>query len=128
MHIVIANRSDSPIYEQITEQIKEMIMSGELKEGAPLPSIRQLARDLRISVITTSRAYNELEQAGFIVTMQGKGCFVSSQNSEIVREQYLRKVEAHLLEALHHARLAAVDNTTLSHMLTLLMREDTRNA
>ncbi len=128
MHIVIINQSGSPIYDQIKEQIKEMVLSGELKEGETLPSIRQLAKDLRISVITTARAYSELEQEGFIATMQGKGSFVLPQNSDLMREQYLRRVEEHLAEALHDAKLAGIDNETLRQMLDLLMREDENNA
>ena len=80
MHIVVSNHSGVPIYEQIFTQIRELILTGELKDGEALPSIRQLARDLRISVITTTRAYSELEQNGFIATMQGKGCFVRPRN------------------------------------------------
>jgi GntR family transcriptional regulator len=128
MHIVIVNQSGSPIYNQIKEQIKEMILTGELKEGEALPTIRQLAKDLRISVITTARAYTELEQEGFIATMQGKGCFVKPQNSEMMREQYLRRVEAHLSDAVHDARLAGIDNDTLVQMFKLLIREDDGNA
>jgi GntR family transcriptional regulator len=128
MHIVIVNQSGSPIYNQIKEQIKEMILTGELKEGEALPTIRQLAKDLRISVITTARAYTELEQEGFIATMQGKGCFVKPQNSEMMREQYLRRVEAHLSDAVHDARLAGIDNDTLMQMFKLLIREDDGNA
>jgi GntR family transcriptional regulator len=128
MHIVIVNQSGSPIYNQIKEQIKEMILTGELKEGEALPTIRQLAKDLRISVITTARAYTELEQEGFIATMQGKGCFVKPQNSEMMRETYLRKVEDHLSYAVHDARLAGIDNDTLVKMLNLLIREDDGNA
>ncbi|MBB6732070.1 GntR family transcriptional regulator [Cohnella zeiphila] len=128
MHIVIVNQSGKPIYEQIKSQIKEMILTGELKEGESLPSIRQLAKDLRISVITTSRAYSELEQEGFIATMQGKGCFVMTQNSEMMREQYLRRVEEHLSEAVRDARLAGIDNDTLQQMLTLLFQEGDKDA
>jgi GntR family transcriptional regulator len=128
MHIVIVNQSGSPIYEQIKQQIKEMILTGELKEGDALPSIRQLAKDLRISVITTARAYTELEQEGFIATMQGKGCFIMAQNSEMMREQYLRRVEDHLSDAVHDAKLAGIDNDTLIQMLNLLIREDNGNA
>lgn len=124
MHIVIANQSGSPIYDQIKQQIKEMILTGELTEGDALPSIRQLAKDLRISVITTARAYAELEQEGFIATMQGKGSFVMGHNSDMMREQYLRRVESHLSDAVHDARLAGIDDGTLLQMLNLLMKED----
>lgn len=128
MHIVIVNQSGIPIYEQIKSQIKELILTGELTEGEALPSIRQLAKDLRISVITTTRAYGELEQEGFIATMQGKGSFVMAQNSEMMREQYLRRVEEHLSEAVRDARLAGIDNDTLRQMLKLLIQEDDNNA
>lgn len=124
MHIVILNQSGVPIYEQIKSQIKELILTGELKEGEALPSIRQLAKDLRISVITTTRAYSELEQEGFIVTMQGKGSFVMAQDSEMIREQYLRRVEEHLLAAVDSARLAGIERDTLQQMLKLLIQED----
>lgn len=124
MHIVISNQSEAPIYEQIKRQVKEMIMTGELIEGEALPSIRQLAKDLRISVITTSRAYSELEQDGFIATMQGKGCFVLPQSSGMMREQYLRQVEGHLSDALRDAKLAGIDGGTLLKMLKLLMEGD----
>ena len=127
MHIIIANQSGSPIYDQIKQQVKEMILTGELKEGDALPSIRQLAKDLHISVITTSRAYTELEQEGFIATMQGKGCFVLSQNSEMMREQYLRRVEGHLSDAVRDAKLAGIDDATLIKMLDLLLKEDNGN-
>lgn len=124
MRIIISNRSDLPIYEQIKEQIKEAILNGELREGEALPSIRQLAKDLRISVITTSRAYNELEQEGFIASMQGKGSYVLPQNSAMVREQYLRRVERHLSDAVQDARMARITAETLKEMLTILLKEE----
>lgn len=124
MRIVISNRSDLPIYEQIREQIKEAILNGELREGEALPSIRQLAKDLRISVITTSRAYSELEQEGFVTSMQGKGFFVLPQNSAMMQEQYLRRVEGHLSDAVHDARMAGITAETLKEMLTVLLKEE----
>lgn len=124
MRIIISNRSDLPIYEQIKEQTKEAILNGELREGEALPSIRQLAKDLRISVITTSRAYNELEQEGFIASMQGKGSYVLPQNSAMVREQYLRRVEGHLSDAVQDARMAGITAETLKEMLTILLKEE----
>lgn len=124
MRIIISNRSDLPIYEQIKEQTKEAIINGELREGEALPSIRQLAKDLRISVITTSRAYNELEQEGFIASMQGKGSYVLPQNSAMVREQYLRRVEGHLSDAVQDARMAGITAETLKEMLTILLKEE----
>lgn len=124
MRIIISNRSDLPIYEQIKEQTKEAILNGELREGEALPSIRQLAKDLRISVITTSRAYNELEQEGFIASMQGKGSYVLPQNSAMVREQYLRRVEGHLSDAVQDAKMAGITAETLKEMLIILLKEE----
>lgn len=123
MHILISNRGGVPIYEQIKEQIKSAIFSGELKEGAMLPSIRQLARDLKISVITTTRAYNDLEQEGFVATMPGKGCFVLPQNTELAREQKLREIEQHLLAAIAAAGMIRVSEGELAHMLHTLCEE-----
>ena len=93
MDLIISNASDQPIYEQIFSQIKNNIISGKLKEGDPLPSIRALAKDLRISVITTKRAYDELERAGYINTVAGKGCFVAEKNIEMLREEHLKEIE-----------------------------------
>ena len=93
MHIFIDNKSGMPIYDQIYSQIKDQIISGALKEHEPLPSIRGLAKDLCISFITTKRAYDELEKDGFIYTVQGKGCFVSPKNVELLREENLKKIE-----------------------------------
>lgn len=98
MNIFIDNKSGSPIYDQIYMQIKNLIISGELKENDALPSIRNLAKDLRISVITTKRAYDELEREGFIYTVQAKGCFVAPKNTEILREENLKKIEEYLME------------------------------
>lgn len=96
MHLFVDNKSGQPIYEQIYSQIKSCIMSGELKEDVSLPSIRLLAKDLHISVITTKRAYDELEKEGFIYTVAGKGCFVAPQNTEMLREENLKKIEEHM--------------------------------
>ena len=96
MNIVISNKDDRPIYEQIVSQFKEMIISGKLKSGEALPSIRALAKDLRISVITTKRAYEELERDGFIETVAGKGSFVAEQNTEAIKEEKLKAIENHL--------------------------------
>ena len=93
MNIIIRNSSDMPIYEQIKEQLKKQIIEGKLKEGEQLPSIRYLAKELRISVITTKRAYDELEIEGFINSVQGKGSFVAIQNQDLIREEYLKKIE-----------------------------------
>ena len=98
MNIFIDNKSGAPIYDQIYSQIKTQIINGTLAENEALPSIRNLAKDLRISVITTKRAYDELEHEGFIYTVAGKGCFVAPKNVELIREENLKKIEAHLLE------------------------------
>ena len=98
MNIIIRNASGKPIYEQIYNQIKNCIVSGELSEGDALPSIRALAKDLRISVITTTRAYDELEKDGFVNTVAGKGCYVAEKNLELVREEHLKQIEAHMNE------------------------------
>ncbi len=124
MDIIIANGSSEPIYEQIARQIKGAIMAGELAEGAPLPSIRALANDLRISVITTKRAYAELEEAGFIDTVQGKGSFVAGGNLELLREERLRQVEGHLTRAVAEAAAAGIGPADLHAMLDLLLEED----
>ena len=96
MLILIDNKSGLPIYDQIFTQIKGHILSGELKTDEPLPSIRGLAKDLRISVITTKRAYDELERAGFLYTVPGKGSFVAAKNAELIREEHLKKIEEHM--------------------------------
>jgi len=96
LDIILSNMSDRPIYEQIYNQIKNAIISGELKEGDMLPSIRALAKDLRISVITTKRAYDELERDGYIYTVAGKGCYVAKKNMELIREEYLKRIEEHI--------------------------------
>jgi GntR family transcriptional regulator len=124
LKIIVSNRSGVPIYEQITAQIKEAIFSGELKEDDMLPSIRQLAKDLKISVITTTRAYSDLEQEGFIVSVQGKGCYVLPQNKEMARENALRKVEAGLNEAIVAAKSGGIEKEEVSEMLNILYKEE----
>ena len=124
MEIYISNTGEKPIYAQITDQIKAKILSGELPEGEALPSIRLLARELRISVITTKRAYEDLEQAGFVTTVPGKGCFVAPQNVELCREETLRKVEVCLLSALQAARAGGVTDREVAETLSLLMEGD----
>ncbi len=123
MDIVISNANGQPIYEQIKEQIKEAILTGELAEGAPLPSIRSLANSLHVSVITTKRAYADLEALGFIDTMQGKGSFVAGSNTELLREERLRGIEQLLLRALNDARAAGLNQDQLHEMLDLLADE-----
>lgn len=123
MDIIISNASDKPIYEQITAQMKNLILSGTLAEGAQLPSMRALANDLRISVITTKRAYADLEAQGFIETVQGKGSFVAGGNMELLREERLRHIEDLMASAVDEARSAGITPHELHDMLDLLMED-----
>lgn len=123
MNIIISNSSGEPIYEQIVSQIRGYILRGELKEGEPLPSMRVLAAQLRISIITTKRAYEELEKAGLVVTVAGKGCFVGKQNTEAIRENSLRITEKHLQAAVTEAKQSGITVEELQEMLTLLYEE-----
>lgn len=120
MNIVISNSSGQPIYEQIVSQIKALIISGELNEGDPLPSMRVLAKELRISVITTKRAYEELEREGFIVSITGKGSFVASKNIELIKEQQLKEIESHMQEIVSLATNCGVSLDELLEMFTLI--------
>lgn len=124
MKIIILNTAGIPIYEQIKEQIKTAIYSGELTEGEALPSIRQLARDLKISVITTTRAYNDLEQEGFIANMQGKGCFVKPKNNELIREQALHEIENGFTSAITAARNAQISKNELYNIFEVIVKEE----
>lgn len=124
MNIIISNSSDKPIYEQITDQIKNMIMSGQLKEGMSLPSMRILAKDLRISVITTKRAYEELERDGFIATMVGKGSFVKAADTRLVREEKLKQIESLLTEAVNVANKSGIERAEVIEMLGLVYGDD----
>lgn len=123
MNIVISNSSGKPIYEQITSQIKIKIMNGELSPGDPLPSMRLLAKELHISVITTKRAYNDLEQEGFIETVAGKGSFVAGSNTELIRENSLRRVEEYLAKAVNMARENGIAYSDLAEVLRVLFDE-----
>lgn len=123
MRILIANSSPDPIYEQIVRQIKTQIIAGDLGEGEPLPSIRKLAQDLQISVITSKRAYDELEEEGFIDTVAGKGTFVAAQNAEFLREKRMKVVEEKLAAAVAEARLTGMRYEQLAEMLRLLCEE-----
>ena len=125
MELIIRNTTNQPIYEQISSQIKAQIIAGKLSPGEALPSIRALAKDLRISVITTKRAYDELEADGFIYTMAGKGCFVADNNLEILREQRRRELETHLTAALELAKSCGLTRQDLKQMLDLLSEEET---
>jgi len=122
--IIISNSSPDPIYEQIGRQIKAQIISGDLAEGESLPSIRRLAQDLQISVITTKRAYDELEREGFINTVGGKGTFVAVQNQELLREKKMKIVEDKLSEAVSEAKMLGIGLAQLKDMLLLLYKEE----
>jgi len=124
MRIIIANSSPDPIYEQIARQIKNQIINGTLQEGEPLPSIRKLALDLQISVITTKRAYEELEKEGFIDTVGGKGCFVAMQNRELLREKKMKLVEEKLSQAVEEAKTLGISLEELENMLVILFKEN----
>ena len=124
MKIIVSNRSGTPIYEQIKQQIKDAIFAGELQEDEVLPSIRQLALDLRISTITTTRAYSDLEKEGFVVNVQGKGCYVLPRNIEMARENALRKIEDLFILAIAAAKSAGVDREELADTLNLLCKEE----
>ena len=125
MELIIRNSTNQPIYDQIYCQIKSQILSGALAPGEALPSIRALAKDLKISVITTKRAYDELEAHGFIYTMAGKGCFVADNNLEILREQRRQELETHLTAALELVKSCGLTRQDLKQMLDLLSEEET---
>lgn len=124
MKIIILNTAGIPIYEQIKEQIKAAIYSGEIEENELLPSIRQLAKDLRISVITTTRAYTDLEQEGFISSVQGKGFYVCPKNSELIREQSLREIENGFTLAIKAAKNAGISKEELISMFKIIAGEE----
>ena len=123
MNIIISNSSNKPIYEQITDQIKNMILHGELKSGDVLPSMRFLAKELRISVITTKRAYEELEREGYIDTATGRGSFVANKNPELLREEHLKMIEEYLTRAVEIGRISAVSQEDMVEMLHILYNE-----
>ena len=124
MQLYIDNRSGAPIYDQIYSQIKDAILSGQVTEGEALPSIRALAKHLRISVITTKRAYDELENEGFIYTLPGKGCFVAERSTELLREENLKKIEEHMQEVRRLASACRLTENELDEMWRL-QREET---
>ena len=124
MRVLLSNSSSEPIYKQIVRQIRAQIIAGELEEGALLPSIRSLARDLQISVITTKRAYEELEKEGLIDTVGGKGTFVAAQNPAFLREKRMKVVEEKLGAAVAEARLLGIGSAELGEMLRLLYEEE----
>lgn len=124
MEIIIYNTSETPIYEQIAGQIKGLILSGELKSGEALPSLRLLAKNLRVSVITTKRAYEELEQEGYIRSVPGKGCFISSKSSQLLEEERLRVVEEKLAQVVETARKTGVSLEKMQEILETLYEEE----
>ena len=124
MNILISNASNQPIYEQIYTQIKNAIIAGDLEEGDALPSIRQLAKDLRISVITTKRAYEELERDGFIDTVAAKGCFVAPKNIEMLREEKLREIEEHMREILRLAPACGLSDSEVLEQFRVIVEEE----
>ena len=120
MNLIISNSSGQPIYEQICQQIKQLIQTGRLTPGQALPSIRLLAKDLRISVITTKRAYEELEREGYVYTVAGKGSFVAERNPDLLREENLRAIESHMEEIARLAAGCGLTNDDLVEMFTVL--------
>lgn len=124
MRIIILNSSDEPIYEQIVRQMKNNIFAGDLPEGELLPSIRNLAKELQISVITTKRAYEELEREGFIETVPGKGSFVSSQNKDLIKEKRIKMIEEKLNEAVEESKMLNLGLDELIEMLKILYEEE----
>jgi GntR family transcriptional regulator len=122
--IIIKNSSGIPIYEQIKEQVKEAILTDEINEGDILPSIRQLAADLKVSVITTTRAYTELEQDGYIINVQGKGCYVAPKDSDLIREQLLRKIEDGFNAAINAARIAKLSREEFQKLFKFILEEN----
>ena len=123
MELIIRNTTNQPIYDQIYSQIKAQIIAGKLSPGEALPSIRALAKDLRISVITTKRAYDELESEGFIYTLPGKGCFVAERSTELLREENLRKIESHMQEIRRLANACRLTEQELDEMWRLQKEE-----
>ena len=121
MRIIISNQSELPIYAQIKEQLKEQILNGQIPEGSTLPSIRQLAKEVGVSVITTTRAYSDLEAEGFIATMQGKGSVVLSKDNSMVREQYLMRIEEGLTTAIETARVMGLPDEELNGIFQNLL-------
>ena len=124
MNIIISNTSQEPIYAQILTQVKNQIIKGELEPGDTLPSIRSLAKELHISVITTKRAYEELEREGFIVTVAGKGSFVAGHNMELLKEKRMRLIEEKLAELVAESKLLGIGLEELKEMLEFLFREE----
>lgn len=127
MKLIVSNISGVPIYEQIKQQVKSAILSGELREEESLPSLRTLAKELKISVLTVTRAYSELEEEGFVKNMQGRGCYVLGRGSELIREQMICKIESALTDAINTARIAELDQTELHRLLDILWEENSND-
>lgn len=123
MNIVISNKDDRPIYEQITSQMKNMILSGKLEEGSQLPSIRALAKDLRISVITTKRAYEELERDGFIITVAGKGSYVAENNSAVLKEEKMKQLEENVRGLIEEAYNSGISKEEVKEIFDICLEE-----
>ncbi|MBE6902935.1 MAG: GntR family transcriptional regulator [Ruminococcaceae bacterium] len=123
MNIIITNSAGAPIYEQISSQIKALILSGQLNEGDALPSMRTLAQDLRVSVITTKRAYEILEAEGLIESFTGRGSFVAAKDPQMLREQNLREIEKHLTEAADIAKRSGITTAEVQELLSLILEE-----
>ncbi len=121
MKIIVSNQSELPIYAQIKEQLKEQILNGQIPEASTLPSIRQLAKEVGVSVITTTRAYSDLEAEGFIATMQGKGSVVLSKDNSLLREQYLMRIEAGLTTAIETAKVMGMSEGELMELFRNLL-------
>lgn len=124
MEIVVSNKASRPLYEQIATQIKTAIMSGELKAGEPIPSVRALAKSLHISILTVQKAYSTLQEDGFIETTAGKGCYVSAQNQDFYLEEQQKKIEERFSEAIEIARASGISFDKLIELLTILYKED----
>lgn len=127
MNIILSHSSGVPIYEQIVAQIKQQILVGVLKEGDTLPSMRVLAAELQVSLITTKRAYEELEKCNMIETVAGKGCFVKGQNQEGIREEYQKKIEGHLQTAVKFAKVSGVSVEEMQELLEVFMQDEREN-
>ena len=127
MDIIISNSVDTPLYEQVKEQIKNKIVANELKAGELLPSIRSLAKDLRISVITTKNAYDELEREGYVETIPGKGTYVANKNTELIKEEQLQKVEGLIDTAVSIAKISGISKDEIKEMLDILYGEENEN-
>ena len=123
MNIVISNKDDRPIYEQITSQMKNMILSGKLEEGSQLPSIRVLAKDLRISVITTKRAYEDLERDGFIITVAGKGSYVAENNSAVLKEEKMKQLEENVRRLIEEAYNSGISKEEVKEIFDICLEE-----